>query len=150
MTLSIAIFIAQRDKHIERPYLREKGNEKEKENTRTLRSFFSFGVSLGLPFFLTFATADLDVSGAREASANVTVSIRPVAFMASSSSFAEASVRACTAVAAERASSDRHFYLYEHKWWPRTIETYLPSALQGCMTLPLVPVLSRVCKQQFK
>lgn len=111
MTLSIAIFTTHRDKHIERPYLRKKQNKKEKKNTRTLRSFFSFGVSFGLPFFLTFATADLDVSGAREASANVAVSIRPVAFIDSSSSFAEASVRACAA-AAERASSDRYFYIY--------------------------------------
>ena len=55
-----------------------------KKSSRTLRSFFSFGVSFGFPFF-TFATVDLDDSGAREASANVAVSTNAVASVASSS-----------------------------------------------------------------
>jgi hypothetical protein len=77
MTLSIAIFRRDKHEHLFR--------KKQKEYTLTLRSFFSFGVSFALPFFLTFATVDLDDSGAREASANVAVSIKAVAFVASSS-----------------------------------------------------------------
>lgn len=152
MTLSIAIFTTHRDKHIERPYLRKKQNKKEKKNTRTLRSFFSFGVSFGLPFFLTFATADLDVSGAREASANVAVSIRPVAFIDSSSSFAEASVRACAA-AAERASSDRHFYIYGQQMAAENNQNapslrfarMYDASVGACVVTSVC-----VCKQQFK
>lgn len=54
------------------------------KKSRTLRSFFSFGVSFGFPFF-TFATVvNLDDSGAREVSANVAVSTKAVASVASS------------------------------------------------------------------
>ena len=101
MTLSIAIFIAQRGRDKREDLFRIN----KRKNTRTLRSFFSFGVSFGLPFFLTFATADLDDSGARDVSANVGVSINAVAFVASSS-FAAASACACSAAEmAARASS---------------------------------------------
>jgi hypothetical protein len=62
----------------------EMGKKNNKKNSRTLRSFFSFGVSFGFPFFFTFATVDLDDSGAREASANVAVSTKAVASVASS------------------------------------------------------------------
>ena len=109
MTLSIAIFIAQRGRD-KREHLFRKN--KRKENTRTLRSFFSFGVSFGLPFFLTFATVDSDDSGARDASANVGVSIKAVAFVASSS-FAAASACACSAAEmAARASSSAQSIFY--------------------------------------
>ena len=101
MTLSIAIFIAQRGRDKREDLFRIN----KRRNTRTLRSFFSFGVSFGLPFFLTFATVDLDDSGARDVSANVGVSINAVAFVASSS-FAAASACACSAAEmAARASS---------------------------------------------
>jgi hypothetical protein len=60
-------------------------------NTRTLLSFFSFGVSFGLPFFFTFGTADLDESGASDPSADVVVSPKAVV----SSSFTVVSVCAC-------------------------------------------------------
>ncbi len=73
--------MVQRD-HDKREHFIE--NKKTKENSRTLRSFFSFGVSFGFPFFFTFATVDLDDSGAREASANVEASTKAVASVASS------------------------------------------------------------------
>ena len=65
--------------------------KKTRKYIRTLLSFFSFGVSFGLPFFFAFATADLDDSGARDPSVNIAESTRAVAFVVSSS-FAVVSV----------------------------------------------------------
>src|SRR6266851_2877683 len=80
--------------HITQHDKKEHLSRVSKKNARTLLSFFSFGVSLGLPFFFTFATVDLDDSGARDPSANVVESTIAVAFVVSSS-FAVESVCAC-------------------------------------------------------
>jgi len=134
MTLSIAIFIAKRGKHKQL----NRGGKGGGRNTRTLLSFLSFGVNLGLPFFLVFPAADLEDSGARDPSANVVVSTRAVFVVSSALAVASPSTFFCpwaaTAAAAARASSSVQRFHFSNEQPRDEInhrKTHLPSASQG-------------------